>query len=934
MPRSFRLNLIRLALGVLPALYCSLDGAPAQAAPQKIAEFNEKGSFLLIGNTSAVDCRQVVPRPSNGTVGDCGMNTDDTSSDVLFDATTGSADTSVLATKAGSTSQLDIPAGAIVVHAQLFWAAQLPLGSSAAERVILERPDGSFGTTIVGDPARPGLTASTGGRTYYQSTADVTKLVQRYGSGAYRVRAIPTVPLANVLENVAFVNWHMIVVYRKTDDPTRNIVLYRAMDVIEPMTTANTTLDGFLVPMTGFAGSLGVVGYEGDHDLVGDVLQFNGVTLTNALNPADNFFNSTRSVGGQAISNSGDLPQTSGQPASLSGIDLDVVDVSAQLAAGATSATVRATSSSDLFFLGGFATAISTLFPVFSESTKLYSNVSRPGQPVLPGDTVRYTIRAINTGSDTSIKTVLRDTLPPELIYIPGSTQITGGPNAGQKTDQAGDDQVDYDPQRRTLTVRLGTGADATNGGTVPVNEATVIEIQARVSYAVSGQLNNQAVISGQGERATMQNVLRPGQWLSGDGVAPSAPTSFTVDCQSDLQCPALAPRCDRSRSPARCACLTSADCPASTVCDAVSRRCTQCTASPAQLQNCTAAGLGAQCLPDNTCGCGSDADCGGRVCDLGSRKCPHSKSDLDVQVIPPSMTVAPGMTAIYDVRITNLGPDAVNNASILTQLPPIISGVTWTCMPAAVGAMCPAQSGSGPLPDTVSLASGGAIVYSLSIPVPADYTTESLPVKVTAVAPPSVIDPLPNNNFGVGDALLTRSDQPDLVLNLDGQPGKEPWSIEYTATATNQGTGKAFGAFFLYTAPEGSEITVGKQGDGWQCLISADKRVLSCERTSNIDPQTTTPPVVFQVKSPANTEMQAVTATVIPRDTSGLTASDKNPADNTVSKSFPLFDAKLAGGGVGCDIGTRGASSAPISALAGLALSCALLLRRRRLRA
>jgi len=931
MPRSFSLNLIRLALGVIPALYCSLSATPVQAAPQKIAEFNEKGSFLLIGNTSSFDCRAAVPRPSVGTIGDCGMNTDDTSSDVLFDAVTGSADTSVLATKAGSTARLDVPAGAIVVHAQLYWAAQLPMGSSAAERVILERPDGSFAMTLVGDPARPGLTANTGGRTYYQSTANITKLVQQYGSGAYRVRAIPTVPLANVLENVAFVNWHMVVVYRKTDEPTRNIVLYRALDIIEPLTTANTTLDGFLVPMTGFQGSLGVVGYEGDHDLVGDVLQFNGTTLTNGLNPADNFFNSSRSNNGQAVSVVGDQPQATGQPASMSGIDLDVVDVSAQLSAGATSATIRATSSSDLYFLGGFATAISTLFPVFSESTKLYANVSRPGQPVLPGDTIRYTIRAINTGSDTSINTILRDTLPPELIYIPGSTQITGGPNAGAKTDQTGDDQVDYDPQRRTLTVRLGTGATASNGGTVPVNEVTTIEIQARVSYAVSGQLNNQAVISGQGERATMQNVLRPGQWLSGDGVSPSVPTSFTVDCQSDQQCPALAPRCDRSLNPARCACLSNADCPASTVCDPVSRRCAQCSASPAQLQNCSSAGLGAQCLPDNTCGCSSNADCGGRICDLGSRKCPHTTSDLDVQVIPPSMSLMPGMTALYDVRITNLGPDAVTDASILTQLPPSIMGASWTCMAVGAGSMCPAASGSGALPGSISLPAGGSVVYSLSIPIPADFTTESLPVKVTAVAPPAVVDPLPNNNFGVGDALITRSDQPDLVLNLDGVPGKEPWSIEYTATAKNQGTGKAFGAYFLYTAPPGSEITVGTQGEGWQCLISADKRVLTCERSTSIDPQTTTPPVVFQVKSPPNTESQDVTATVIPRDPSGLTASDKNPADNTITKTFPLFDAQLAGGGIGCDIGTHGASSAPVSALAGLALSCALLLRRRR---
>ena len=931
MPRSFGRNLIRLALGVLPALLWTVVPNLASAAPQKIAEFNEKGNFLLIGNTVGFDCRPAVPAPVVGTVGACGMNTDDTASDVLFDAMSGTADTSVLATKAGSTAVLAIPTGGIVVHAQLFWSAQLPLGSSAAERVIFERPDGSFGSTILGDPALPGLTANTGGRTYYQGTANVTKLVQRFGSGAYRVRAIPTVPLVDIMENVAFVTWHMIVVYRKVDEPTRNIVLYRALDVIEPMKTASAVLDGFLVPMTGFQGALGVIGYEGDTDLTGDALLFNGVAQSNGINPVDNFFNATRSTMGQAISVAGDLPQMSGQAASMSGIDLDIVDVTAQLTAGATSATIQASSSSDLYFLGGMATGISTLFPVFSESTKTFANVSRPGQSVLPGDTIRYTIKVVNTGSDTSINTVLRDTLPQELIYIPGSVQITGGPNMGAKTDQAGDDQADYDAQLRTITVRLGTGATAMAGGTVPVNEVTTIELMARVSYAVSGQLNNQAMISGQGERATMQLVLRAGSWLSGDGVTPSSPTSFSVDCQSDLQCPALAPKCDRSLSPPRCACSTSADCPTGTVCDGVSRRCTQCTAAPAQLQFCSASGLGGLCLPDNTCGCNSNADCGGRLCDLGSRKCPHTTSDLDVRIVSPAMTVGAGMTALYDVRITNLGPDAVTDASILTQLPPGISNVTWTCMPASAGAVCPAPSGSGALPPTVTLPSGGVLVYQLSIPVPADYSSESVPVKVTLVSPAASIDPQLNNNYGVGDSLLQRKDQPDLVLNLDGVPGREPWSIEYTARATNKGTGPAYGAYFTYTAPEGSELTVGRAGDGWKCLISADKRSLNCERADNIDPQSTTPRIVFTVKSLPNTESQQVSATVIPRDKNGLPASDANPQDNFISKTFPISDARLAGGGVSCDVGRSGGSSAPVSGFAGLLLMAALLFRRKR---
>jgi uncharacterized repeat protein (TIGR01451 family)/MYXO-CTERM domain-containing protein len=932
-------------LGLLPALLLGAQLGSAQAAPQKLAEFNENGSFMIIGNTVGHDCGPTIPAPTVGTVGNCGTNTDDSAADVLWDADTNTADVSVLPSKAGSTAVLNLPAGAIVVHARLFWAAQLPLGSSPSERVVFDRPDGAggtvFATAITGDPTFRGLTSNVGGRTYYQGNADVTKLLQRHGSGTYRVRQISTVPLAGLVENVAYVNWHLAVVYRKADEPTRNIVLYRSLDAVHTGQTASATLDGFLVPNAGFQGLLGVVGYEGDTDLTGDSLSFNGAVQSNALNPATNFFNATRSNLGQAITVAGDKPQATGQPGSLVGLDIDVVDVTAQLTAGAKSATVQATSSGDLYFLGSFATAISTLFPVFSDTTKTYVNVSRPGFPVIPGDTVRYTIRVVNNGSDASISTVVSDSLPPELLYVPGSLRITEGPNAGNKTDQTGDDQAEYDPTTRTLTIRIGTGATATAGGRVPVGEVTTIEFLAQVSRGVSGTLNNQAIINAQGERAVAQAVGRAGLWLSGDGTAPSVPTSVTVNCLNDLQCPALAPKCDRALSPPRCACVTSADCPAGLVCDTSgSRRCVQCTSEPAQTSACAASGLGSQCLVDNTCGCNSNEDCGGRTCDLGSRKCPHPTSDLDVRVIPPAMSAMPGSTALYSVQITNIGPDAVNGASILTRLPPGAMGVTWTCMAVTSGAMCPAQSGSGALPPTVTLPGGGRIVYTVSIPVGADYAGESLPVEVTAVPPSGSVDPQPGNNVGYGDSNIERTNKPDLKLTVQGQPAGS-WTTEYTANVSNNGTAPAGGAYFSYTAPEGAEIIAGNtSGEGWDCQISSDKRVLNCDYKLGIPPQGSAPPVTFLVRSPQPADPnqatvdQPFTATVTPHDPNGFVSTDANPADNTFTGTFQVSRTQLVGGGFGCDVSTTGRGSAPLGGMLGLLFTAAALGLRRRQKA
>ncbi len=922
-------------LGLLSAVGVSALCSTVSAAPQKLAEFNEKGNFLLIGNTVGWDCASGVPQPIVGSVntGSCSSNTEDSSADILWqsDGTTATADGSTTPLRASSAAFLSIPPGSVVVHARLFWAAQLPLGASAGRQVGMDRP-GGFQSVITNDPAFPGLTVNNGGRTYYQGNADITKLVQQNGSGVYRVTGIPTTSLKDVLENVAFVNWHMMVVYRKSDEPTRNIVVYRGLDTVQQGLNANATLDGFLVPNSGFSGQLGIVGYEGDDSLTGDSFLFNGSVLSNQINPASNFFNSSRSTLGAPVSIVGDLPQMSGQPSSMVGIDLDVVDVTAQLSAGATSAQLQATSSGDLFFLGGFATGISTLFPVFSESTKTYVNVSRPGKPVIPGDTVKYTLNVVNSGSDTSIGTVLRDTLPAELTYVPGSLQITSGANAGAKTDVSGDDQAEYDSQTRTVTVRIGNGASATQGGTVAVAETTTIELTAVVSRAISGRLDNQGSITGQGQLAVAKGVTRAGAWLTGDGTAPSIPTSIVVDCQTDLQCGVLAPKCDRTLAPPRCACTVSADCPSGYVCDPAGRSCVQCTASPAQTSSCTATGQGAICLSDNRCGCNSDADCGGRTCDLGSRTCPSPKSDLSVVVIPPAMPAAPGATAVYSVQVTNLGVDSVTDANIYTQLPPGITGASWTCMPVGAGAACPAASGNGPLPPTVSLPAGGQLVYTLSVPIPSNYTSETVPIRVSALPPSGTTDPQPANNNGYGEAVVTQTNKPDLVLTVDNQIGPEPYSQQYTASATNKGTGGASGAYFGYTAPEGSEISSVQPGDGWTCVVSNDKRTLSCESKTPIPPQGSTTPVVFVVKSPRGATSQPFEATVTPRDEYGYPLTDANPADNTVTKSGEVSDAKLAGNGFGCAMASPAQDvAAPMGMLGSLLITCYSLLRRRK---
>jgi uncharacterized repeat protein (TIGR01451 family)/MYXO-CTERM domain-containing protein len=401
--------------------------------------------------------------------------------------------------------------------------------------VVVERP-GVFSVAVTAD-ASVNATSTAGPRTYYQSTADVTALVLARGPGAYRVGDIDSVALANVNDTRLYVAWTVVVFYRLDSDPPRNLALFDGLDILEPAARplVQVPLSGFLVPAAGFDAKLGVVAYEGDVSSTGDALSFNGVRLTNALNPANNFFNSTRSFLGQAVSLAGDLPRLTGLPGSTSGYDLDVVDVTARLAQGDTSALIEASTTGDFVILGAFVTSIATFKPDFSSTGKTVANLSRSDGTVRPGDVLEYTVVTTNTGNDPGMGVVLTDRLPPGLTLVPGTIRIAAGDNAGTKSDGAGDDQADYDAATRTITVRLGAGATAQQGGSLAVGASATVAFRVRVEDTASGTIANQAVIRALG-RAGAPAGTYPSD---GNGAMPGAPpTTFTIDPCAVMSCP------------------------------------------------------------------------------------------------------------------------------------------------------------------------------------------------------------------------------------------------------------------------------------------------------------------------------------------------------------------------------------------------------------
>ncbi|WP_435018600.1 SdrD B-like domain-containing protein [Tundrisphaera sp. TA3] len=361
-----------------------------------------------------------------------------------------------------SRADLALPRGATVLFAGLYWGAES--SSANRNRVLFQTPGSAGYTTVTGSIVG---SQSTGD---YHAFADVTAAVRAAGVGTYGV--------ANVQANIGAdkeAGWSMVIAYGDPSAPPRNLTVFDGFAVVDTK-TPNVTIpiSGFKAPLSGAVkASLGFITYEGDRGYNGDALKFNGSTLSDAQNPADNFLNST-------ISNRG-VPVTTRSPnyANQFGLDADIIATSGLIANGATSATINLTTDNETYYPGVVTTAIDLYAPVV-EATKTVADLN--GGVVSPGDVLEYTDTVRITSGEAGTNVVLSIPLPDGTRYVPGSLAIGSGANAGPKTDAAGDDQADYQMATGRLTVRLGTGATSSAGGTIAVGGSTTVTYRVIVA--------------------------------------------------------------------------------------------------------------------------------------------------------------------------------------------------------------------------------------------------------------------------------------------------------------------------------------------------------------------------------------------------------------------------------------------------------------------
>lgn len=433
---------------------------------------NQPGDITLVGNT-IMSCTG-----GGGGVNSCNRGRDGTGNNVNNnDFTMAYVDVDGDgSTFSSSSADLALPSGASILWAGLYWGGYTNNGGRT--QVRLQTPASGYVTVNAAQTDASGQA--------YKCFADVTALVQAGGAGTYMAANVRSTPNTSNVH----AGWALVVAYGVAGAPPRNLVVYDGYALVSGTTTVNINVSGFVTPPAGAVNTrLGVVTWEGDLGYTGDSFRLNGTPLTDGENPSTNFFNSSISQLGTRF--------TAKNPDYVNqyGFDADLVDATGLLPNGATSATITLTTNGDTYYPGVVAFSTDLYAPVFDAANFTKTVTDLNGGAVQPGDVLEYAVTMRNAGQDHAIACVMRDTLPANATYVPGSMRVASGPNAGTKSDASGDDQMEYVPGSRTVVARLGTGANATAGGQMNIGVASEVRFRVTVTPpAPSG-----TVVSNQG---------------------------------------------------------------------------------------------------------------------------------------------------------------------------------------------------------------------------------------------------------------------------------------------------------------------------------------------------------------------------------------------------------------------------------------------------
>jgi hypothetical protein len=338
----------------------------------------------------------------------------------------------------------------LVRYAGLYWTATYPseqagqaLGTNRQNdfnQVRFRVPGGAYVDVTADEILFDGFTSGDPSVTQnspYACYADVTALVTALAdpTGEYTVANIRSVVGSLSPGGGASGGWTLVLVY---ENPTLTGKLITTFDGFARVRSANPTVDinysGFnTIPVGPVRAYLGAAALEGDNRITGDRMRIRAssnpgfTTLSNAVNPANNFFNSNITLNGAILN--GRTPNST----NTLGYDTDIFllnnPANSVIPNNETDATFRFTSSGDQYypFFNSFNIEIIEPNIVVEKKVEDIAGNDITGAGVNLGQLLDYVLGFQNIGNDDATGYVLRDVLPTNVTVIESDLNLPPG---------------------------------------------------------------------------------------------------------------------------------------------------------------------------------------------------------------------------------------------------------------------------------------------------------------------------------------------------------------------------------------------------------------------------------------------------------------------------------------------------------------------------
>jgi len=810
-----------------------------------------------------------------------------------------------------SRATVSLPSGSTVLFAGLYWGARTAAGSggsaardiNARNRIKFRAPGASGYTTLTADTLDDG----TGG--IYQGYEDVTSIVKAAGAGVYTAADVQASTGADTLAG-----WSLVIAYRDTAQPARNLTVFDGIKSISSGASGTINVSGFTTPPAGDVRTrVGFVNYEGDGGIVGDSASLNSTVLSDAQHPATNFFNSRSSRDG--------VRRTATEPnyPNQLGIEQSILLANNVLANNATSATIRLTSSGDVY-APGVVTFATELYAPKVEQTKTVVDVN--GGDVEQGDVLRYTIAGKNTGQDGAKDFIVRDPIPANTTYVPGSLKLSaaaGGTVADAAvTDGADTDRGEYDAANGRVVARVGTGASGTAGGVVPVSgtasnyavtfdvkvggpspsipSATTISNVATASFAsqslgtpLTAQSTATATVKSPDLTLTKagQGTIVRGQAYTyrvtvaneGDAktqgavtVTDTLPTGLTAGANA-----ATGTGWTCTNTSTTFTCTRSDALAAGATYPAISLVTNVASDAPATIANTAAVAGGGDGDVTNNTGTATNG--------------PTSQADLSVSKTTTQTSVPVGSNVTYTLKVTNTGPSRSAGSVVTDALP---AGLTYVS--SSTG--CVGAAASSTVTCTVGALASGASVEFTVVAKPAAGTAGSA-LRNTASVTGNDPDPTAGNNSSTVSVDVRPVDL-RITNTIEGAPATLNPNTTYTwlVGVANDGGSAAPSSVVRFDVPAGAVANPATLDSRCSVTGATGSQIVTCN-LGTIEPGATTganpiriPLTTTATPGAAVATSASVTTTETDRDLSNNTANTSTPVAQSVDLGVTLTAA------------------------------------------